>query len=101
MSETGYGPTGVGSVVLDVGGEVGALILYTPAAAAGAEIEISAPGGRRTHACVRERRGGQGTRYAAVYQGLAAGDYTIWGESGTPLARVRVTGGRITQHDLR
>jgi hypothetical protein len=100
MSEAAYGPTGAGSVVLDVGDQVGALVLYTPAALAGAEIEIGAAGARRTHACVRERPGGQGTCYAAVYQGLAEGDYTIWGDSGTPLTSVRITGGRITQHDL-
>lgn len=102
MSEAVYGPTGAGSVVLDVGGQVGALILQTPADLAGAEIEISpqVPGARRTHACVRERPGGRGTHYAAVYQGLAEGDYTVWSEAGAPLASVRVTGGRITEHRL-
>lgn len=102
MSEADYGPTGAGSVVLDVGGQIGALILYTPEDLAGAEIEISprSPGARRTHACVRERRGDHGTSYAAVYQGLAEGDYTIWGQADAPLAAVTITGGRVTQHHL-
>ena len=40
MAEPDYGPTGAGTVVLDVGGEIGALILHTPPELAGAEIEI-------------------------------------------------------------
>ena len=53
MSETMSGPTGPGTVVLDLGADVGALILDVPAALSGREIEISpARGGtsaRRTH----------------------------------------------------
>jgi hypothetical protein len=102
MSEPSYGPTGAGSVVLDVGGQVGALVLHTPPALAGAEIEISprGAGGRRTHASVRERHVPGGTRYAAVYPGLAAGVYTVWAPDGSPAASVTITGGRITHHDL-
>ena len=98
MSEVAYGPTGAGSVVLDVGGRIGALILHTPADLAGAEIEISprAPRGRRTHASVRGRTSDHG----AVYQGLAEGDYTVWGGAGVPLANVRIIGGQITEHRL-
>jgi hypothetical protein len=107
MSEPQYGPTGAGSVVLDVGGQIGALILHTPAGLVGAEIEISpaAGGAHRTHASVRAREGDRGTSYAAVYQGLAEGGYTVWGAMGTSLAgtalgHVTVTGGQITEHHL-
>jgi hypothetical protein len=102
MSEPAYGPTGAGTVILDVGGQAGALILHTAAALAGAEIEISpsTPGARRTHACVRERRGERGTSYAAVYPGLAAGTYTVWSPGGRPAGTVTVTGGQITHHTL-
>ena len=41
MSEHRYGPTGAGTVLLDLGAETGALVLYTPEELAGAEIEIS------------------------------------------------------------
>jgi hypothetical protein len=83
---------------MDVGGDIGGLILYTPAAMDGREIEISRdgqPGARRTHAEVRARQLPAGTRYAAVYPGLPAGAYTIWDEQDRPAARVTITGGEV------
>jgi hypothetical protein len=94
-----YGPTRAGTVLLDLGAGTGALVLYTPADLLGAEIEISpAAGGHRTHAAVRARPGPRGTRYAAVYAGLAAGGYTIWQDHDTPAARITITGGQVTSH---
>ena len=67
---------GQGPTVLDIGDDVGALVLYTSAELVGAEIEISPDGepDRRRHVAVhpREIPGGT-TMYAAVYYGLAAG----------------------------
>ena len=99
-------------VVLDIGGDVGALILYAPAELSGTEIEISGTGPRthsRTHSIVRERNvGGRSAGrhaasagpgdtavYAAVYPGLPAGDYTIWRDAQTPAGTVRVEGGQV------
>jgi len=98
-TEPSYGATGPGTVLLELGAQTGALILYTPAGLAGREIEISQdrPGARRTHACVRERRAASGSRYAAVYADLAAGDYTVWRDHATPALTVTVTGGQIAQ----
>jgi hypothetical protein len=95
-----YGPTNAGTVLLDLGADTGALVLYTPADLLGAEIEISpgTPGAPRTHAAVRARPGPSGTRYAAVYEGLTAGGYTIWQDNGTPAAQITVTGGQVTTH---
>jgi len=95
-----YGPTRAGTVLLDLGADAGALVLYTPAGLLGAEIEISpaAAGAPRTHAAVRARPGPGGTRYAAVYGGLATGRYTIWRDHDTPAAEVTVTGGQVTSH---
>jgi hypothetical protein len=100
MSEHSMGPSGPGTVVLELGAGVGALVLFTPAELDGREIEISAPG-RRTHSRVRPRHLATGTRYAAVYPDLAAGTYTIWaGRHGAsqhgPAGRVVITGGRVT-----
>jgi hypothetical protein len=96
------GPSTAGSVVLDLGAGIGALILDTPAELAGREIEISpARGGtsaRRTHSLVRERRTGAGSCYAAVYPGLAAGDYTIWRDDVTPAATITIDSGQVTRH---
>jgi hypothetical protein len=94
------GPSSAGSVVLDLGAGIGALILDTPAELAGREIEISPVGGasaRRTHSLVRERRTGAGLSYAAVYPGLAAGDYTIWQDAVTPAATITVHSGQVTR----
>lgn len=89
------------SVVVDIGGQVGALVLYAPATQLGREIEISAVGsvGKRTHAAVRERRVQNGSCYCVFYERLAAGDYTIWADETTPAGRATVTGGRVTELD--
>lgn len=101
MTAHAYGATAAGTVLLELGAGIGALVLYTPAGLLGMEIEISpqVPGARRTHASVRERPGSLGTRYAAVYAGLPAGDYTIWRDHDTPAGTVTVTAGQVTCHD--
>jgi hypothetical protein len=102
MPESVPGPSRAGSVVLDLGADVGALILDAPAELSGWEIEISpvADGAhaRRTHSLVRQRRTGAGTSYAAVYPGLAAGDYTVWRDALTPAGRVTIDGGQVTRY---
>jgi hypothetical protein len=87
-------------VVLDIGGDVGALIIVTPARMAGKEIHVSPlhdPAGR-THALVRERRLGPASCHAAVYPALPAGDYTIWRNAGSPAGTVRIDGGAATSY---
>jgi hypothetical protein len=70
------------SVVLDIGEDVGALILYTSADHHTEEIEVSLLGGdpaaRRVHSAVLERGLGGRTFYAATYPELPAGDYQVW-----------------------
>jgi hypothetical protein len=99
MTEEIRGPSGPGTVVLELGADVGALVLYTPAELDGREIEISpeeAVTGRRTHSMVRPRHMATGTRYAAVYPDLAAGPYTIWADEQNPAGRIVITGGQVT-----
>jgi hypothetical protein len=96
-----------GSVMLDIGGDVGALVLYVPAAELGREIEVSPDGStssaesprRRTHAAVRERRLDDGSLYCVVYERLTAGEYTIWADETTPSGTATVTGGCVTELD--
>ena len=102
-TEAAAGPSGPGTVVMELGADVGALILYTPAGLDGREIEISRDGdpvARRPHSRVRPRHVPTGTRYAAVYPGLPAGQYTIWCDEDRPAATatvtVTVTGGHVT-----
>jgi hypothetical protein len=99
MAEPLAGPSDPGTVVMEVGGDIGALILYTPADLNGREIEISQdddPGARRTHSQVRPRHAPATIRYAAVYPDLAAGPYTIWRDEQSPAAAAVVTGGQVT-----
>ena len=99
MTEHAAGPTGPGTVILEIGADTGALILYTPADLDGTEIEISRhgdPADRRTHSMVRQRPVANETRYAAVYSSLRAGEYTIWRDEDRPAATVSITGGQIT-----
>lgn len=96
----GSGPSDPGSVVLDIGAEIGALVIYTAADQLGAEIEISpveAGGVTRQHAAVRARNLDDRTIYGVVYSSLAEGDYTIWSDADTALTTVRVRGAKVTQ----
>lgn len=125
--ESQLGATDDGTVMLDIGGDIGALIIMTDASMHRAEIEISpasegaedvfqrdhgpaahehSHGGHvhthrpgTTHVAVRERRGPGGVRYAAIYPGLREGDYTVWAQDGTPAETVHVTGGEVVQLD--
>lgn len=94
------GPSQDGTVMLDIGGDVGALVLHAPPTMAGREIEISlaVDGSPRRHVAVRERRGPRGARYAAIYPSLLAGEYTLWDDA-RPADTVRITGGEVTEVD--
>jgi hypothetical protein len=101
MTEPAAGPSGPGTVIMELGAGVGALILYTPADLDGEEIEITRdggpgdPGSRRTHSRVRPRHMPGETRYAAVYPSLPAGLYTVWRDEHSPAATVTVAGGQV------
>ena len=99
MTEAVAGPSGPGTVILELGAGMGVLVLFTPADMDGREIKISAEGsatGRRTHSRVRPRHMATGTRYAAVYPDLPAGPYTIWADESRGAGRVVIAGGRVT-----
>ena len=99
MTETLPAPSGIGTVLLDIGAGTGALILHAPAELNGVEIEIS-PNGRagapRTHSRVRERRVGTAVRHAAVYPAVPSGPDTVWRDAVTPAATGTITGGSVT-----
>ena len=98
MTEQILGTSGPGSVILELGEGIGALILDAPPGLAGHEIEISpSAGGPRTHSLVRERHTATRTVYAAVYPVLAEGDYVVWRDDGLPAGQVSIRGGRATR----
>jgi hypothetical protein len=89
------------SLVLDIGGDIGALVIHADAELAEAEIEIS-PAGRtgakRTHNVVHARRSRLGVHYSAVFPDVPAGEYVIWRDATTPDTTVTVRGGEVTEH---
>ena len=99
MSEVKLPPSREGSVVMDVGGDTGALVVYTPAALAGREIEIMRRGDRApfVHTEVRERRMPTGSLYAGVFPAVPAGDYRLVPIASLPAFDVSVDGARVTE----
>lgn len=94
-----YGPSESGSVVLDLGGDSGALVVHTGCELHGREIEISRADrdGPRTHSAVRERHVPDGVFHCAVYPDLEAGPYTVWWDDRTPAGAVSVPAGAVAE----
>jgi hypothetical protein len=98
-------PSGAGTVVLDIGADVGAAIVRTPASLDGAEIEIRPAGepwaGR--HVAVRPRHVPSGVIHAALFEGLRQGRYDVrirGSASDEPLLSFSVEGGRVAKEEL-
>jgi hypothetical protein len=89
------------AVVLDIGGDLGALILHTDAEMVGVEVEISATGqdDRRTHKDVLEREINGRPAYTAVFDKVRQGSYTLWVADGARSRAVLVTGGASSERD--
>lgn len=90
-------------VVLEIGGDVGAVIVRTDPDMHGNEIEISPSDDDRlrSHKEVLERRAGREPAFTAVFDGLRGGAYTLWADGREPSRGVTVSGGGITQLDWR
>jgi hypothetical protein len=88
-------PSGEGTVVLDIGGEVGALVLHVAAGLDGREIDLYPAGSTEAcmHSAVRRRDVPGGHRFAAVYPAVPAGEYVLEGSS----QPVSVRGGEVTE----
>jgi hypothetical protein len=90
---------GQGPVAVEVGAHVGTLVLWADAELEGAELELSPwdDDARRRHVAVLARQLPDRTVYAAVYPGLPAGRYRLWGVDGRPAMTVDVPAGRVTE----
>lgn len=94
---------GQGSVLLDIGGDVGALIVHMPEALAGQEIEICPAGAdryaeRRAHVAVLGRPIGIDLAYTAVFGELNEGHYDLYRKPDGPVRlTASVTGGEIRE----
>jgi len=90
------------SLVVDVGGDTGALIVYAPPDLVGREIEIAraeTPPGHPVHNVVRPRRVGQRVVHAAVFPDLPAGTYRRYRNGVADGPSFAVAGGRVTEID--
>ncbi len=98
QTRTFYERTHSEQVVLDIGQDIGALVVYTGGEMRGREIEVSMVGceTKRTHISILERRVNGRIIYAGVFAALPSGDYTIWME---PASEVTVRGGHVAEVD--
>ena len=89
--------------VLDIGGDVGAMVVYLGSRTRTGEIEacpVDAPADR-FHTGVHHRAIARGFAWTAVFPEVVAGAYQLLDDDGSPLAALTVTGGRVAELDLR
>ncbi len=99
---------GQGTVLLDIGGDIGALVVEMPRELLGVEIEIRPVGsdlardGHHTHhphVAVVDRPAADGTRMPSlVFGDLREGSYELYEKGGGPVRlTAEVTGSEVTQ----
>jgi hypothetical protein len=95
-------PSRQGTVVLDIGDGVGALVVHTSKRMCGVEIEIAHRGEttQLVHTEVRERVLTHGSVFAGVFVALDEGEYTLLDADGTGPRDVAVCSGRVTEVSL-
>ena len=93
-----------GLLVLDIGGDVGALIAFLPESFAGTEVYVSVADGSDpfTHTGVHARGTGEHRRQTAIYPQLTTGDYQLWHPADASALGpvVHVQGGAVAELDL-
>jgi hypothetical protein len=93
---------GQGSVLLDIGDDIGALVVSMPASMVGVEIEIRPAGagvdGHYPHVAVVGRPVGDELVPSLVYGDLTEGSYELYEKGGGPVRlTVAVEGGSVTE----
>ncbi|MGZ4709053.1 MAG: phospholipase [Acidimicrobiales bacterium] len=89
-------------MVVDIGGDVGALIVRLDRQLVGAELHLRQDGWTRTvHTGVWDRPLGDRLVTVAVYPALVEGSYQILDRDGSVRRTVRIDGGRVAELDLR
>ncbi len=100
MIEYSLDRTHTEQAVLDIGQDIGALVIYTKEALRGKEVQLSQKGNssaKMLHTAVWERRFNGRTVWAGIYAELPQGDYIIWTH---PSHEVTITGGHVAELDL-
>ncbi len=101
--ETQPSNLGLGAPVLDIGGDIGALVLYTTEELESLEIEVSLTTDldHRTHTQIHKRTVNGRTFWAGVYAQLKEGDYQVWWDDASCERTFTITGGAVTELDWR
>ena len=92
-------PSGQGTVMLNIGAGIGAMVIHTPSRLHGHEIEVSpvTDPATRTHAAVRARYVSGGVIWSVVIDSLPTGRYVVWRDPVTPMGEVDVRGGAVAE----
>jgi hypothetical protein len=89
--------------VLDIGGDVGALVATMPPDADGTELHLRSAHDPTAdvHTGVWQRGHDAGAVTVAVFAELVAGTYWVLAADGSDVCRVDITGGEVATVDLR
>lgn len=92
-----------GFIMLDIGDDAGALVIYAAHDLRGTEIEISPAGddAARQHVDFLERKADERSVCAAVFPSLPPGIYSIWKPGNSRPERVSVSAASVTEVDWR
>ena len=90
-------------VVLDIGGQTGALIVYAEGTRLDTPIEVSpaAADEKKFHQHILERPMPAGSTHAAVFDKITEGRYTLWLQGQPRIRDFEITGGMVSEVDWR
>jgi len=90
---------GQGAVLLDIGGDIGALVVTMPPGSEGREVELRRDGAdHHPHVAVVSRPVADGVQASLVFGEVPAGDYVLaWKEATQPHVAVIVRGGEVLE----
>jgi len=90
-------------VVLDIGGHMGALIVYAEAELLDTPIEVSPADtdAEKFHQHILERPMPNGTAYAAVFDKINEGRYTLWLHAEPRIRDFEIIGATVSEVDWR
>ena len=103
LSGESYAHVQGGATVLDIGGDVGALVATMDDDTIGTELHLRSEDRplQGVHTGVWRRGSGPEAVTAAVFAELVAGSYWVLNEAGDATQRVKIRGGALASIDLR
>src|SRR6266581_6445830 len=103
MPEETASPASTEHAILDIGDDIGALIIYFRREMCHQQVDVSSKERlwQRTHTNVLERHVNGYSVFAALFLALSADDYIIWDKASHPIGEVTITGGQVAEVDWR